>query len=284
MKEVIDMTKHILRYHTDVFTLVHSVTAQPTNVDTHIHDCYEIVYLQSGNLTYYIEGQAYHMQSGDMIVTNSRELHRFVFNSPLRYERKYIQFKPEYISTFQSDDYNLLHYLENRKLGSFNKISSKDVQSYQLDDLWEQLSYYAKNATPENKLMLKSIFIQMLIMINKILAKSNHTKADKHTYDQKINDILQYINQHVGEKITLDALEQKFFVNKYYLCHMFKKNTGFTVFQYITYKRIMKALELLISGMNALDVAHAVGYSDYSTFYKAFKNIMGRSPKQYSRK
>jgi len=39
-----------------------------------------------------------------------------------------------------------------------------------------------------------------------------------------------------------------------------------------------------VSGIHVLNVAHAVGYSDYSTLYKAFKGITGKSPKQYLRK
>jgi AraC-like DNA-binding protein len=46
----------------------------------------------------------------------------------------------------------------------------------------------------------------------------------------------------------------------------------------------MRAIELLMSGDTALDIAHAVGFGDYSNFFKAFKNITGLSPKQYYRK
>ncbi len=82
------------------------------------------------------------------------------------------------------------------------------------------------------------------------------------------------------KKITLDILQQRFYVNKYYLCHIFKMNTGFTVIEYITYKRVVRAMELLMSGVTAIDAAHAVGFGDYSAFYKAFKKITGFSPKQ----
>lgn len=129
--------------------------------------------------------------------------------------------------------------------------------------------------------MMKTFFIQMLITINKILSENNKPLVNSHKYDQKIVSILDFINKNLNEKITLDLLENEFYVNKYYLCHIFKTNTGFTVIEYITYKRIMRAMELLMSGSTALDAAHAVGFGDYSTFYKAFKKITGFSPKQY---
>ncbi|CAG7610820.1 HTH-type transcriptional activator RhaR [Paenibacillus solanacearum] len=278
------MDNQILRYNSNPFSLAHTVTDSPNDIKTHIHNCYELFYYISGDLTYYIEGQAYKLSPNDMILTNSRELHRIVFNSKCRYERKYIHFKPEYISSFQTDDYNMLYYIENRKLGYFNRIPANDVLEYKINELWEQIEQTSLETSPESQIMRKAFFVQLLITINKIFSKYNHSLVDRHKYDHKIVAILDYINKNLDEKISLDLLQQTFFVNKFYLCHIFKMNTGFTVMEYITYKRIMRALELLTSGMTALDAAHAVGYGDYSTFYKAFKHITGVSPKQYYRK
>lgn len=281
MKEIDTLLQH---YHSNHFSVVHMDTDVPADIATHIHDRYELFYFISGDLTYYIEGQAYKLSPHDMIITNSRELHRIVFNSECRYERKYIQFKPEYISAFQRDEYNMLYYFESRKLGYSNRILAKDVLDYKLDELWNQIGHTTLEDSAENHIMMKTFFVQMLITINKIFAKYNHSLVERHKSDQKIAAILDFINKNLDDKITLDLLQQKFFVNKYYLCHIFKLNTGFTLIEYITYKRIMWATELLSSGMTALDVANTVGYGDYSTFYKAFRNITGLSPKKYFKK
>jgi YesN/AraC family two-component response regulator len=259
----------------------HVVTESPNDIATHIHDGYELFYFISGDLTYYIEGQAYKLCPNDMILTNSRELHRIEFNSKSCFERKYIHFKPEFISSYQTDEYNLLTYLEKRKLGYFNRIPAKSVLEDGIFDLWDKIEKTTQEDSPENLIMMKTYFIQMLITINKIPSENNNSFVISHKYDQKIVAILEFINKNLNEKITLELLENEFYVNKYYLCHIFKTNTGFTVIEYITYKRIMRAMELLTSGSTALDAAHAVGFGDYSTFYKAFKKITGFSPKQY---
>jgi AraC-like DNA-binding protein len=278
------MDKQILQYIGNNFFMNHVVTESPIDVATHIHDGYELFYFISGDLTYYIEGQAYKLCPNDLIITNSRELHRIMFNSKACYERKYIHFKPEYISSYQTDGYNMLSYLEKRKLGYFNRILAKNVLEDGIDELWGNIEKASLENTPESPILIKTFFIQMLMTINKIFSKYNNPVVNSYKYDKKIVTILDFINKNLNEKITLDLLEQEFFVNKYYLCHIFKMNTGFTVFEYITYKRIMRAMELLMSGNTALDAAHAVGFGDYSTFYKAFKKITGFSPNQYSRK
>lgn len=278
------MDNQIQRYNSHHFSLVHMITDPPNDIATHIHDCYELFYFTSGDLTYYIEGQAYKLCPNDIIITNSRELHRIIFNSKCRYERKYIHFKPEYISSFQTNEYNMLYFIENRKLGQFNKISAEDVFAYKINELWEQIEQASLDSSPESQIMIKALFVQMLIAMNKVFSKNNNSLGDRHKYDPKIIALLDYINRNLNERLTLDLLQREFYVNKYYLCHIFKRHTGFTVIEYITYKRVMMAMEFLMSGMSALDAAHAVGYGDYSTFYKAFKTITGFSPKQYFRK
>lgn len=271
-------------YTTNKFSLVHTYTESPIDVDTHIHNCYELYYYISGDLTYHIEGQSYKLNKNDLIITNTRELHRIVFDSKGGYERKFIQFKPEYISSFQTEEYNMLSFIEKRKLGCFNKINAEDVLSHGIDRLWDQISKHAHEKSPESNIMIKAIFVQMLIEINRIFSENKNALMPSIEYDEKIIDILKYINENLEKKISLNLLEVEFHISKYYLCHLFKINTGFTVIEYIIYKRIMRAEELLLSGMPIIDIADQVGFGDYTNFYKSFKKILGVSPKKYMNK
>ncbi|MBC8062691.1 MAG: helix-turn-helix transcriptional regulator [Clostridiaceae bacterium] len=275
------MKDNYFDYKTNNFLLVHNYTESPINVDTHIHNCYELYYYISGDLTYHIEGQSYKLNKNDLIITNTRELHRIVFDSKEGYEREFIQFKPEFISSFQTEEYNMLSFVQKRKLGYFNKINADDVLSNGIDRLWQQISKYANEKSPECNVMIKAIFVQMLIEINKIFSKNKNALMASFEYDEKIIAILNYINKNLEKKITLDLLQAQFHISKYYLCHLFKVNTGFTVIEYIIYKRIMRAEELLLSGMPIIDISEQVGFGDYTNFYKAFKKVLGVSPKKY---
>jgi YesN/AraC family two-component response regulator len=264
------------------FTFNHSYIEKPKDISTHIHDGYELFYYISGDLTYYIEGQAYQLEPHDIIITNRRELHRIVFHSQEPYERKFIHFKPEYVSSFlQSEAFNPLLYLDKRKLGYYNKISSSEVISSGISGLWDKIEEAVRQNTPEGNLMVKLLFMQMLIEVNRIYSKNKSIITDSFNSNDKVVEILDFINTHLEQKITLDLLENMFYVNKYYLCHIFKLNTGFAVNEYINYKRIMKAQELLNQKVSVLEVSDAVGFGDYSNFYKAFKKIAGCSPKKY---
>jgi AraC-like DNA-binding protein len=69
-----------------------------------------------------------------------------------------------------------------------------------------------------------------------------------------------------------------FFVSKFYLCRVFKGYSGTSIHAYINKKRIMMAKEYIENGMSARAASEAVGYQDYSAFYRAYVKIVGKSP------
>ncbi len=266
------------------FSFYHSVTANPLGFDIHMHRSYEMLYFVSGNATYHIEGQTYQMHPGDLIFTNTRELHKIIFHSDDPYERKFIQFRPEFILGLQTDGFNPLAVFENRRPGHNNKINAEDVHSYGIDQYIEALHLFAKGGTPVDNVMIKTTLIQMLVAVNQVFQDKYQGEQALGVPNSKIKAILTYINDSLHQKITLDELENAFYINKYHLCHIFRQNTGFSILEYITYKRIMRAKELLVGGQPATEVAVQVGYSDYSTFFRAFKNIVGISPNKYKKR
>ncbi len=268
----------------DSYSFYHSITNNPQGFDTHIHRSYEILHFISGDAAYYIEGQIYKMNPGDVIFTNTRELHKIIFNSNQPYERKFIQFKPAFILGLQVKDCNLLALFENRKLGFNNQIKKSDVHKYDIDTYIELLHKYSKGGTPTDNVMIKTTLIQMLVTMNHVFLDNYQDNSKFIQSNPKVDAILAYINNNLEQNITLPLLEQIFYIDKYYLCRIFKQTTGFSVIEYLTYKRIMKAKEMLVKNIPAVDTAAAVGYNDYSTFYRSFKKIVGLSPKQYQDK
>jgi len=89
------------------------------------------------------------------------------------------------------------------------------------------------------------------------------------------------INLNLNEDLSIDIISEKFYLNKYYLMHLFKQETGYTLHNYIQKKRVIRAAELLRSGLQAGEVCSLCGFGDYSTFVRTFKKEFNLSPKQY---
>ncbi len=93
-----------------------------------------------------------------------------------------------------------------------------------------------------------------------------------------INRIVNYIEENLGNDISLEDICNEFFLSKSQLCRMFKKSMGSTVWNYFTIKRLHKAKNMIDSGELPTEVFSLCGFNDYSVFYRACKRHFGQSP------
>ena len=89
-----------------------------------------------------------------------------------------------------------------------------------------------------------------------------------------------YMNEHLTEDITVDSLAEHFFTSRYYLMHSFKEQTGYTIGNYLSTKRLLFARDLISSGTAVTDACFACGFHNYSTFLRAYKKQFGKSPRE----
>ena len=124
---------------------------------------------------------------------------------------------------------------------------------------------------------------QLLIGVNRDILRDRTAAeaADSYRVDPKIEEILKYIAGHLEEELTVDALAGRFYLSRYYLMHRFKAVTGYTVHQYISQKRLLRAAELIRSGAPVMKAAEQAGFSEYSTFLRAFQNTFHMSPREF---
>ncbi len=94
--------------------------------------------------------------------------------------------------------------------------------------------------------------------------------------------ILDYIDNNLYKKITMDELSRVFFFNKDYIMRIFKKELGMTIIDYINRKRIYNSLEeLKTTDDMMLKVALKHGYVSQEYFSEIFSKYMGVNPLTY---
>ena len=98
---------------------------------------------------------------------------------------------------------------------------------------------------------------------------------------QRMEEALR--EENFGAARMADTLCQqlKFYISRYYLMHRFKAVTGYTLHQYISQKRLLRAGELIRSGVPVMKAAEQAGFGDYSTFLRAFQNTFHMSPREF---
>ena len=94
--------------------------------------------------------------------------------------------------------------------------------------------------------------------------------------------VKEYLDEHYTERITLDDLAERFFINKFYLSKIFRETYGTTINNYLISKRITRAKQLLrFTDMTVDEIGVAVGMTDANYFSRMFRKVEGISPREY---
>lgn len=94
-----------------------------------------------------------------------------------------------------------------------------------------------------------------------------------------ICDILNYIDENINSKITIEDLETKFFYNKFYIVKLFKKEIHMTIVEYINSLRIYNSiLQIRDTDSNLLNIAFKNGFYSIEYFSETFKKFVGVNP------
>ena len=103
-----------------------------------------------------------------------------------------------------------------------------------------------------------------------------------HGLSHRTTAAIDYIYDHLNEKIQLSPMAETLGVNKTYLCALFRRETGITVGQYIMKKKIEAAEKMLLySGNSSAQISALLSFSSASHFIEAFKKETGLTPSQY---
>lgn len=99
-----------------------------------------------------------------------------------------------------------------------------------------------------------------------------------------ICEIINYIDVNLNSKITIDDIENKVFYNKFYIVKLFKKEIGYTIFDYINHLRIDNSIyDISNSSKSFTRIALDNGFYSLEYFSETFKKIVGVSPRIYKK-
>lgn len=264
------------------FSFTH-VVSQDCNLSIHLHDNYEVYKAISDNVRYFVEGTFYDLNSGDIIITNNREIHRPIITNKAPYERSFIQFSPSIFPQIKDINYNPLDLFTNRKHGHLNHIIIPEPAVSVVDKYFESIEACFVLNTDKSKYEARLVLNQLLIELKTIHEGLNIDKHKEHSTDPRIIKILEHLDMYFLDPFDLNEFSKLHHIDKYYLSHLFKSNTGFTLLEYIHSKRIQYAKLLIARDLSLNEISLSCGFNDYSNFFKTFKRLVGRSPKDYKR-
>lgn len=265
------------------FEIQHKRDTYLKDVELHHHDFYEIYYLVSGDVTYVIEGRLCRVLPGDLLLISPQELHQVSIAPGMEaYERYVLWIDRAAVRRLSSGDTDLERHLDSTRQGYTNLLRLTRDQRQRIRDLMEALFQESDSDDFGAGILRNNLVCSLLIQINR-MAEQHPREPETAVHSSRlVSDLVDYVNQHYRERLTLELLAERFYVSKYHLSHEFQKHMGTGVYKYIQKKRLQIARQLLAGGEHPSTVSGLCGFADYAGFYRAFVGEYGVAPRQYA--
>ena len=269
--------KHMLSNDYEIF---HFLSTEVPFQYLHNHDFYEVYLYISGDVTYLIEGKSYNLESSDIILINTKELHRAIINSiNVPYERIILWINKSFLRELSTSETDLTQCFENFEKKNVVRADFQIQQNIraQFNKLLDLENYKGLG----KDLLYKVYITELIIQLSNLVLNDKSDMYIDITKSALIDGIVEYINNNLTEEITIDDISKEFYLSKFHLAREFKKYTGTTIHSYIVKKKLIEAKELILKHYPINSVYKQSGFGDYSNFFRAFKNEYGISPKQF---
>lgn len=270
-------------YLTQEFKLFHLKDKTTKEFEFHYHDFDKIIIFLKGNVTYFIEGKAYYLKPWDILLVNHHDIHKPIIDSSEEYERIILWIDNDFISSQNDKSCDITTCFQLADERSFNLIRLDTEFQNRLKMIIKELELSLQSEEFGSSLISNALFIQFMVYLNRIFLGDLYLKSDDALkYDKQIENVLNYVNENITNDLSIELLSDKFFISKYYLMHKFKKETGFTLHNYILQKRLMLSYKLIQEGIPIMKAAEQSGFKDYSSYLRAFKKLFNKAPSDIS--
>lgn len=150
------------------------------------------------------------------------------------------------------------------------------------EKLMEQIFMVARDSeVNEQDMKIYGLLTELLILLMED-AGPKKTKIRRTASRQNLQELKEYLDHHYAEKISLDDLSARFFLNKFYLTRVFKEQFGMTINNYLVQVRMTHAKQLLrFSGKTLEQISMECGMTDANYMTRIFKKMEGTTPGAY---
>lgn len=243
----------------------------------HFHEDIEILLSLTAGGDYFVGRELYPIQEGSLFVFPEATLHKS--NTQSAYQRYVLHISPDTLRQFSTAQSNFYEFAQDIRYCA-RHLDKKEMNK-------AAAKFRALIESPDNgpcgDIRKHIILLELLTAAFTLFNTQSVAPQESSPELQRIQPIMEYIQRHLTEPLSLDRLSAVFFINKYHMCHTFKSATGFSVMEYIINCRVLKARELLRQGLRVQEVGERVGFRNNAHFIRTFGNLTGTSPKRYAK-
>ncbi len=244
----------------------------------HHHTECEICVCVRGGGVYAVGDKKYAFSAGDSFLFGSNEAH-CITDTDGETELLNLHFEPR-ILWESKEDGELLALFLRRGENFGNKLTS-DGEILRLVSIAEKELAEKKRGY---KIAVRGSVSSILLHIlrNYDLVRDNGEGRGGSVPSEKMSAAIDYVNENLEKKLSLGEIAAVACMTPTYFSAVFKKFNGLSPWEYITIKRVDRAIEMIKNtDMTKLEIAERCGFSSPSHFYKAFRDVTGKTPRDF---
>jgi AraC-like DNA-binding protein len=276
-----------VQYETSIQVRVYDNT-ENENYPLHWHSAVEIIMPIKDNYEVHNMKGTHALRENDILIMPPCELHSLsVPPGAERGERIILMFEPTLFCSLEGFPeiipilYKLNLITPERQSYFYETVHSllrAVYKEFLQGDSFKNLAIYAK-------------IIEMCIAISRIssskdvLLDHDSTHNRYQEYMVRLNTVLEYVERHLGERISLEEAAEIANLSKFRFAHIFKEFTNQSFFQYLNWRRIKKAEILLLNpSLSINEIIQKTGFESIPTFYRIFKEVENCTPVEFKKK
>lgn len=251
-------------------------SSKPRNMQVQqYHDGYEIYLQVKGERYLFMNGACHTLKPMDLYVVEPYELHYAQsLDSPF-YGRYVVNFHDEKLKIILSSE-ELRLLMEKVPTGVYHLDEHHFKRIYQL---FQDLDNCQKDRSPLSKKIKCTYIFLMLNLISDYSKTTTSSNATDPSARPEILAVVNYINKHYRDPLTLDDVAEHVDMSKYHFCRLFKCTTGSSFVQYLNNLRISKVHKMLLETKLSIgDIASLTGFSTREQLTRVFKSVYLVSP------
>ena len=227
----------------------------------HSHSCYELYFLTEGERYLYAENRFYKMRRGDISLMPPGIMHRTLDSEKSDYSKFVVMLPKSLIPKYSASEFRIVR---------------------PSDDFSAELLRCVRSVSAANVIDSYSAILRLLNAVLTLPIYNEETVSSPVI--GRVGEILNYLDEHYTEKITLTSLSERFYISEYYLCRLFKEYTGRTLNEYISHLRVEKAKLLLSDRVSVSRAWKMAGFGSESSFNRIFRERVGCSAREWKHK
>ncbi|MDD5687370.1 MAG: AraC family transcriptional regulator [Elusimicrobia bacterium] len=243
----------------------------------------EFQYIRSGKGFYFINDKSNTFKDKSIFIIHGRDIHTYIKGkNPSRVNKTTLYFKKSFFKDSLSHQPFIKSIFDCNKNFPhqicFSEKEADDIELilHMLEKEWERKGENFRE-------VIKSLLTTFLVLIKRSMSNKEKNISSLKEHNPIIDEVLDYIDKHFKEHITLPDLSKQVGYSSYHISRLFKKFTGLSFRELVDNKRVIEAKRILETdnSKKVISIAYEVGFSDLSAFNRNFKRLTSTIPSLY---